>query len=76
MNNTTVTIFVKDNESLAVLIGVLKILENLPLVNDYVFTPSDITYRKETISNYIRVNIPVLDFIKFEYCYETLRLKK
>tara|TARA_R110002051_G_scaffold162219_4_gene233746 strand:+ start:8832 stop:9065 length:234 start_codon:yes stop_codon:yes gene_type:complete len=71
MKNVTITVFVK-RDSLATLIGVLKILENLPLENDYVFNPSDIVYNKLTISNFVRVNIPALDFIKFEYCYQML----
>ena len=68
----TITIFVQP-ESLSTFINTTKILKELPLENNYVFTPSDIIYTEAMISNYIWVNMEIDEYLKFKYCYNKLK---
>lgn len=72
IDNVTITIFVRP-DCLVNMVQALNILEPLELDNIYVFTPSDIVYTKEMISNYIWLNVPVRLLVKFEYCYNKLK---
>lgn len=72
IDNVTITIFVRP-DCLRAIAQTLNILESLDEENKYVFTPSDIVYTKEMISNYVWLNIPIRLFIKFEYCYNKLK---
>ena len=72
MKNVTVTLFVKP-DSLIPLLTVLKILDTLDIENDYVFTPTDITYTEAMVSNYTNVNVPIELYMKFKYCYNKLK---
>lgn len=65
---TTITIFVKP-DSLVILMEVLKILENLDINNDYVFNPKDIIFSEKFNSEWVQVNIPLDEYLKFKFCY-------
>lgn len=67
----TITLFIKP-ESLAIFLEVCKILKDLPLENNYVFQPSDITFSEAMISNYIWLNIEVMEYLKLKYCIRSL----
>jgi hypothetical protein len=47
---------------------VVKLLETLPLENDYIFTPSDFTFSEATISNWVQVNMEIEEYLKLKYC--------
>ena len=70
----TITIFVEP-KSLTTLLTTLKVLEGLPLQNDFVFTPSDIQFSEAMISNWVWLNVPIDEYLKFNYCYNTLKNK-
>lgn len=64
---STITLFVEP-KSLTIFLEVLKILEGLPIENDYHFTPSDLIFREEMISNWCWINIPIEEYLKLKYC--------
>jgi len=64
----TITIFVEP-DSLPTALATLKVLENLPIVNDFRFTPSDIKFSTSMISNWIWLNLPVDEYLKFYFSY-------
>ena len=72
---STITLFVEP-KSFAIFIEVLNILEGLPFDNDYVFTPSDLIFKEEMISNWCWVNVPIEEYLKLKYCIGKLLLKK
>lgn len=75
MNNVTITLFVKP-ESVMIFMEILKILDGLPIDNNYHFQPKDILYSKAMISNYTWINVPVELLFKYEYCAQTLKKNK
>jgi len=68
MNNVTITLFIKP-DGLFKLIEVLKVLNDLPLENDYVFNPIDIQYSEIPVPSFNQVNLPVELYLKFRYSY-------
>ena len=72
MDNVTITIFVS-SDSFVPLMNILTTLEKLPLENNYTFQPLDIIFSEYTISNYLRINIPIELYLKFKYLYKKLK---
>lgn len=64
---TTITLFVEP-KSLTIFLEVVKILEGLPLENNYKFNPKDLIFREEMISNWCWINMPVDEYLKLKYC--------
>lgn len=62
---TTITVFVEP-DSLMYFLEVLNTLSGLPIDTNYVFNPKDLVFNEGTISNWIRVNIPVEDYLKLK----------
>ena len=71
MKTVTITIFVKPND-VVILTQVLTILDRIDIENNYVFTPSDISFNLSAISNWVRVNIPIDLYVKFSLKYNEL----
>ncbi len=69
----TITLFVKP-KSLPIFIEVTKILKDLPIDNEYKFTPTDLLFSEAMISNYLRINIDVAEYLKLKYCIGKLIL--
>ena len=74
MNNTTITLFILPN-SLLKFIEVIKVLDDLPIENDYVFNPIDIAYSENFSSACNQVNVPIELYLKFRYSYNKLKNK-
>ena len=72
MKQMTITIFIEP-KSLPIFLEVAKILSDLPLDNDYVFSPSDIVYSEQLISNWIWINMDIAEYIEFKYCCNKLK---
>ncbi len=68
---TTITLFVEP-KSLTIFITVLKVLEDLPLENNYSFNPKDLIFKEEMISNWIWLNVPINEYLKLKYCINKL----
>ena len=68
--NTTVTIYVEPSGVMP-LLTTIKILDQLPIDNDYTFNKSDITYSTNFNSGYTSINIPVNLYLKFRLAYHT-----
>lgn len=75
MNNVTITLFIKP-DGLLKFLEVLKVLNDLPLENDYVFNTIDIEYSESFTSTHTQVNVPVDLYLSFRYSYNKLNKKK
>lgn len=63
---TTITLFVEPN-SLLKFLEVIRVLEGLPLENDYKFNPKKFTFTEKMISNWCWVNIPIEEYLKLKF---------
>lgn len=65
---TTVSIYV-DNNHLIGFLKLLKVLEELPIENNYQFNPCNYQYSLNFSKFKVQVNLPVDEYLKLEYCY-------
>lgn len=70
----TITLFVKPS-GLKTFLEVTSKLEQLPLDNDYVFTPSDFSFTESMISNYVWITMDVAEYLKLKCCINKLTRK-
>jgi len=71
----TITLFVEP-KSLPIFLVVTKILKDLELENNYHFTPSDLVFSEELISNWIWINMEIEEYFKLKYCIGKLSSKR
>lgn len=67
----TITLFVEP-KSLAIFLEVTKILKGLDIENNYKFQPSDLVFTEQMISNWVHINMEILEYLKLKYCIERL----
>jgi hypothetical protein len=70
----TITLFVEP-KSLRIFLEVTKILEDLPLENDYVFNPNDLVFSEGMISDWVWINMEIIQYMKLKYCIGKLSSK-
>lgn len=71
----TITLFVEP-KSLSIFIQVMKVLSELDVENNYVFSPNDLVFSEAMISNWIWLNIDVAEYLKLKYCIGKLSTKQ
>lgn len=71
----TITLFVEP-KSLAIFLEVTKILKGLEIENNYHFSPSDLVFREEMISNWVWINMEIEEYLKLKYCIGKLSPKR
>lgn len=69
MKNVTITIWVGPN-SVIHFLQYLKIIDDLPIENNYTWRTQDIKISKAMISNWIWVNIPINTYTKFIHSWK------
>lgn len=69
MKNVTITIWVEPN-SIIHFLQYLKIIDDLPIENNYTWRTQDIKISKAMISNWIWVNIPINIYTKFIHSWK------
>ena len=74
MKNMSVTLFVNP-EQLSKFLIITKVLEDLPIENDYVFNTADLKYNEAMISSYLWVNVSMDLYLKLKYCENKLKGK-
>ena len=70
----TITIFVEP-KSLYKFLETTTVLRDLPLENDYVFQPLDLSFSETMISNYLWINVDISEYMKLKYCITKLTAK-
>lgn len=68
----TITLFVEP-KSLPIFIKVTVILSKLGIENNYRFTPSDLIFSEGMVSDWVWVNMDILEYLKLKYCIEKLK---
>jgi hypothetical protein len=63
----TITLFVEP-ESLPIFLEVTRTLQDKPIVNDYIFNPNDLIFSEAMISNWVWINMDILQYRKLKYC--------
>lgn len=63
----TITLFVEP-KSLQIFLEVTNILKGLEINNNYVFSPSDLVFSEQMISNWIWINMDIDEYLKLIYC--------
>lgn len=63
----TITLFVEP-KSLPIFLEVTRILQGIDIENDYRFTPSDLVFSEAMISNWVWINMEILEYLKLKYC--------
>lgn len=66
IQNTTITIWVRSADEIY-FFTILKVLDELPIENDYKWQTNDIVLSKEMVSHWTCVNIPLSLYVKLKY---------